>query len=156
MKSTLSTVYSGGIFGVDAFTVEIEVNAAKGDFKTVMVGLPDAAVRESLDRVFTALVNSGFTPPFGRTTVNLAPADVRKEGPSFDLPIALGCLPAIGQGESQKSDTVNEVIKNAGIPCLQASICLERFLYHVSANRPQRDGKEKDRCCNPYGRVLIH
>ncbi len=90
----LAKVNSGAVYGVDAFPVEIEVNAGRGDPKVIVVGLPDAAVKESTDRVWTALINSGFAPPLGRTTVNLAPADVKKEGPSFDLPIALGMLAA--------------------------------------------------------------
>lgn len=93
----LAKVYSGAVFGVDAYEVEIEVNAGHGEPKVVVVGLPDAAVKESSDRVWTALINSGFTPPMGRTTVNLAPADIKKEGPSFDLPIALGMLVAEDQ-----------------------------------------------------------
>ena len=88
----LAKVYSGAVYGVDAYEIEIEVNAGRGEPKVVVVGLPDAAVKESSDRVWTALVNSGFSPPMGRTTVNLAPADIKKEGPSFDLPIALGML----------------------------------------------------------------
>ncbi len=92
----LSKVMSGAVYGVDAYAVEIEVNAGHGDPFTVIVGLPDAAVRESKDRVETALINSGFAPPLGRTTINLAPADIKKEGPSFDLPIALGMLAAQG------------------------------------------------------------
>jgi magnesium chelatase family protein len=63
----------------------------------VIVGLPDAAVKESRDRVMTALINSGFAFTFGRTTINLAPADVKKEGPSFDLPIAVGMVAASEQ-----------------------------------------------------------
>jgi magnesium chelatase family protein len=90
----LAKVFSGAVYGVDAFPVEIEVNAGHGEPKVVIVGLPDAAVKESSDRVWTALINSGFAPPMGRTTVNLAPADMKKEGPSFDLPIALGMLAA--------------------------------------------------------------
>jgi magnesium chelatase family protein len=92
----LAKVYSGAVYGVDAYRVEIEVNAGHGEPKTIVVGLPDAAVKESSDRVWTALHNSGFMPPMGRTTINLAPADIRKEGPSFDLPIALGMLAAQG------------------------------------------------------------
>ncbi len=90
----LAKVFSGAVYGVDAFPVEIEVNAGHGEPKTVVVGLPDAAVKESSDRVWTALINSGFATPLGRTTINLAPADIKKEGPSFDLPIALGMLAA--------------------------------------------------------------
>jgi magnesium chelatase family protein len=94
----LSQVYSSAIFGVDAYLMEIEVNyrqSARAD--TVIVGLPDAAVKESKDRVLTALANSGFVPVHGVTTINLAPADIKKEGPSFDLPIALGLLASTGQ-----------------------------------------------------------
>jgi len=93
----LARAFSAGIFGIDAYRVEIEVNHGDGDPVTVIVGLPDAAVKESKDRVETALANSGFRRPPGRLTVNLAPADVRKEGPRFDLPIALGTLAAVGE-----------------------------------------------------------
>src|SRR5437870_6682306 len=85
-------IYSAAVFGVDAYEVEIEVNSAGGLPTIVVVGLPDAAVKESKDRVTTAISNSGYYWPRGRTTVNLAPADIKKEGPSFDLPIALGMI----------------------------------------------------------------
>jgi predicted ATPase with chaperone activity len=75
---------------VDAVEVQVEVNEGGGLPKAVIVGLPDAAVKESRDRVFTALINTGLRLPKGRLTISLAPADLRKEGPSFDLPIALG------------------------------------------------------------------
>ncbi len=86
----LAKIYSAAVLGVEAYEVEIEVNAGPGEVKMVLVGLPDAAVKESKDRVVTAITNSGLRWPARRTTVNLAPADVKKEGPSFDLPIALG------------------------------------------------------------------
>src|SRR6058998_3810332 len=88
----LAKIYSAAVYGVDAYEVEIEVNGAGGDRVIVIVGLPDAAVKESRDRVRTAIQNSGFRWPRGRTTINLAPADIKKEGPSFDLPIALGMV----------------------------------------------------------------
>ena len=88
----LAKIFSGAVFGVDAFEVEIEVNASSGAPVIVVVGLPDVAVKESRDRVTTAVANSGYRWPKGRTTINLAPADVKKEGPSFDLPIALGMI----------------------------------------------------------------
>src|ERR1700759_1751614 len=91
----LAKVYSAAVYGVDAFEVEIEVNGASGNSVIVVVGLPDAAVKESKDRVTTAITNSGYRWPKGRTTINLAPADIKKEGPSFDLPIALGMI-AVG------------------------------------------------------------
>jgi len=94
----LSQVFSSAIFGVDAYLMEVEVNYRQSPRSdTVIVGLPDAAVKESKDRVLTALANSGFIPIHGTTTINLAPADIKKEGPSFDLPIALGLLASTGQ-----------------------------------------------------------
>jgi magnesium chelatase family protein len=88
----LTKVYSAALHGAEAREVEIEVNEGSGDPKVIIVGLPDAAVKESKDRVTTAMANSGYRWPRGRTTINLAPADIKKEGPSFDLPIALGML----------------------------------------------------------------
>lgn len=90
---------SAAVQGIDASIVEVEVDVGFGDTRPIIVGLPDAAVRESIDRVSTAMHNSGFRWPLGRTTINLAPADIRKEGPSFDLPIALGILGASDQSE---------------------------------------------------------
>jgi len=100
----LAKVCSAALNGIEAYPVEVEVNAGWGDTVIVVVGLPDAAVKESRDRVFTALSNSGYKFPMGRTTINLAPADVRKEGPSFDLPIALGILAASEQLETDQLD----------------------------------------------------
>lgn len=91
----LSTVLSAALQGIEAVPVQVEVNTGEtGDPKLILVGLPDAAVKESDDRVFSALANSGFRPPRTRTTINLAPGDLRKEGPIYDLPIALGILAA--------------------------------------------------------------
>lgn len=97
----LTRVFSAALRGVDAIEVEIEVNASSGDPMIVIVGLPDTSVRESRDRVTTAIANSGLRWPRTRTTVNLAPADLKKEGPSFDLPIALGMI-ATAQGVELK------------------------------------------------------
>ncbi|HET9418377.1 MAG TPA: YifB family Mg chelatase-like AAA ATPase, partial [Chthoniobacterales bacterium] len=91
-RAMLAKIYSAALYGVDAYEVEVEVNGAHGDPKIFIVGLPDTAVKESLHRVTTAVNNSGYRWPRGRTTVNLAPADIKKEGPSFDLPIALGMI----------------------------------------------------------------
>src|SRR5579883_1007405 len=100
----LAKVCSAAVNGIDAYPVEVEVNAGYGDTIIVIVGLPDAAVKESRDRVMTALINSGYAFTFGRTTINLAPADVKKEGPSFDLPIAVGMVAASEQMESDEID----------------------------------------------------
>ena len=96
----LAKVCSAAVNGIEAYPVEVEVNSGWGETIIVIVGLPDTAVKESRDRVGTALSNSGFKFPLGRTTINLAPADVKKEGPSFDLPIAVGVLAAAEQMES--------------------------------------------------------
>ncbi len=82
--------------GIDALPVEVETHTEPGLPKFNVVGLPDGAVRESLDRILAALKNTGLPRPRGRLTVNLAPADVRKEGAAFDLPIALGMVEACG------------------------------------------------------------
>jgi magnesium chelatase family protein len=100
----LSRVCSAAVNGIEAYPVEVEVNAGWGDTLIVVVGLPDTAVKESKDRVTTALSNSGFKFPMGRTTINLAPADVKKEGPSFDLPIAIGMIAASEQLETDQLD----------------------------------------------------
>src|SRR6266700_86683 len=92
----LACVRSAAVFGIDASTVNIEVDVSYGLPAFTMVGLPDASVRESRDRIRSAIRNSGFEFPAHRVTVNLAPADVRKAGSSFDLPIALGVLAASG------------------------------------------------------------
>src|ERR671919_2490310 len=85
------------LIGVDAEPVHVEVDIGSGLPSFTIVGLPDAAVRESRERVRSALVNSGFRYPQHRVTVNLAPADVRKAGPGFDLAIAAAVLVASGQ-----------------------------------------------------------
>ncbi|MFH1730152.1 MAG: YifB family Mg chelatase-like AAA ATPase [Planctomycetota bacterium] len=88
----LAKILSAAVAGIDAYTVEVEVDLAKGTRSGVTLGLPDAAVKESRERVATALHNSGYTIPNFKTVVNLAPADTKKEGTCYDLPIALGTL----------------------------------------------------------------
>ena len=94
----ISRVYSGAVLGADAYKVEIEVNVVGWgkEISINVVGLPDNAVKESKDRVFSAINSSGLPFPAGKTIVNLAPADVKKEGVGFDLPIAIGILAANG------------------------------------------------------------
>jgi magnesium chelatase family protein len=93
----LAQVHSCAVVGLDAQTVHVEVDIASGLEKVTLVGLPDTAVRESSERVRAAITNSGFFYPQHRLTVNLAPADLRKEGPAYDLPIAVGILAATRQ-----------------------------------------------------------
>lgn len=92
----LAKVLSAAVMGVDAYGVEVEVDVANGLPSVMVVGLPDTAVQESKERVRAAVRNTGYTFPASRIVINLAPADVRKEGPSFDLPIALALLAAQG------------------------------------------------------------
>lgn len=93
----LAAIRSAAVLGIDAYDVTVEVDATQGLPQWTIVGLPLGAVKESRERVGSALVNSGFALPPRRITINLAPADVRKDGTAFDLPIALGILVATGQ-----------------------------------------------------------
>src|SRR5215510_4731153 len=89
---------SAAVYGIDAHLIDVEVDLfSHGSPRdSVMVGMPDVAVRESRQRIKSALLNSGFGYPSKRITINLAPANVRKEGAGFDLPVALGILGAMG------------------------------------------------------------
>jgi len=88
----LAKVHSAAVLGIESIPIEVEVNSGWGTPNVIIVGLPDTAVKESRDRVKTAMENSGYRFLVGRLTINMAPADVKKEGPSFDLPIAVGVL----------------------------------------------------------------
>jgi magnesium chelatase family protein len=102
----LACVRTAAVFGIEASLVQVEIDVSFGLPAFLMVGLPDASVRESRDRVRSAIRNSGFEFPPHRVTVNLAPADIRKAGSSFDLPIALGILAAAGQIARRDIDTI--------------------------------------------------
>jgi magnesium chelatase family protein len=93
----LAKLRAFALVGIEAVPVEVEVDAAAGLPKTILVGLPELAVRESVHRIERALANLGYQRPSGRTVVNLAPADLKKDAGAFDLPIALGMLVATGQ-----------------------------------------------------------
>ena len=93
----IAEIRSGAVLGIDGFGVTVEIDLATGLPSFTIVGLPNAAVRESRERVTSAIKNNGFKFPQKRITVNLAPADVRKEGAAFDLPIAIGILAASAQ-----------------------------------------------------------
>ena len=102
----LSKVNSCAVIGLDCERVEAEVDISPGLPNIIVVGLPDTAVQESKERVKSAIKNSGFTFPATRVTVNLAPADIKKEGPSYDLPIAVGILAASKQLEADIKDSL--------------------------------------------------
>ena len=100
-------VLSGAVLGIEGYLVEVEAHIEGGLPAFYTVGLPDGAVKESKGRVMAAIKNSGFFLPSRRITVNLAPADIRKEGSAFDLPMAIGILAASGYLQHQwLKDTV--------------------------------------------------
>ena len=103
----LAKVLSSAVLGVDAYLVDVEVDIALGLPSFNTVGLPDLAVKESRDRVKAAIKNCGFDFPPRRITVNLAPADIKKEGAAFDLPMAIGVLAAQGM---VKPDRLAQVV----------------------------------------------
>ena len=116
----LARLHAAAVFGVEAHPVSVEVDVSGGGLPgIVMVGLPDTTVRESRDRVRTAIRNSGLPFPVGRVTVSLAPADIRKVGAAFDLPIALGILAASGllpQRDGRRMTIVGGLSLDGGIP----------------------------------------
>lgn len=132
----LARTYSSAVLGIDAYTVEIEINATgQGEASfTAIVGLPDAAVKESKDRVKSALQSSGFTSPKGATLINLAPADIKKEGASFDLPIALGMLAATGKIDRElltKTASIGELALDGSIRAVKGVLPIA---LHLSRN----------------------
>ena len=100
----IATVKSCGLLGIDGYVVEVETDISNGMPAFDVVGLPDAAVKESKERVRAAMKNSDLTFPQRRITVNLAPANIKKEGPFYDLPICLGLLRGSGQLPGDEPD----------------------------------------------------
>jgi magnesium chelatase family protein len=99
----LAKLYTFSLLGIEAVPVEVEVDVSPGTIpKTILVGLPEAAVRESTHRVERAIVNCGFQRPYDRVVINLAPAELPKQAASFDLPITLGVLAGSGQLTSDR------------------------------------------------------
>ncbi len=101
----LSVIKSGGTIGVDGYVVDVEVNISQGLPQFITVGLPDTAVKESRERVKSAITNIGLSFPLKKITVNLAPADIVKQGTLYDLPIAVGILSGIGVVDEQKLES---------------------------------------------------
>jgi magnesium chelatase family protein len=131
----LSRVWSSAVHGVDALPIEVETHLEPGIPRWTVVGLPDGAVRESRDRVWAALKNAGLPVPRGQVTVNLAPADVRKEGSAFDLPLAVGLLAALGAGVEQA--TLDELV-------LLGELSLDGSLRPVRGVLPIAVGARRD------------
>lgn len=144
---SLATIYTRAQVGIDAPLVTVEVHIASGLSGFSIVGLPEAAVRESKDRVRSAIINTGLEFPVGHITVNLSPADLPKEGGRFDLPIALGLLTAQGLiskqsmidieclGELSLSGQLRQVI--GVLPAAMACNCSNRILIIPSGNQKE-------------------
>jgi magnesium chelatase family protein len=98
----LVKVFGSAVYGVEALTITIEVDLAQGTTGYFIVGLPDNAVKESVERILSALKNTGLERPRTKVVVNMAPADIRKAGSAYDLPIAIGMLAATGQVQSEQ------------------------------------------------------
>ena len=132
----LAAVHSAAVLGIDAYDVTVEVDVANGLPQWTIVGLAAGAVRESRERVSAALANSGFTVPPRRITVNLAPADVRKEGSAFDLPIALAVLRATGQlpDATDSLVAVGELGLDGAIRPVRGALSIAR---HVARGEPR-------------------
>jgi magnesium chelatase family protein len=134
----LAHVLSAALVGVEAVLVRVEVDVTSGLPAFMTVGLPDSAVRESRERVRTAIRNAGFAFPSDRITVNLAPADIRKEGASFDLPIALGILAATGavkQAPAEPFAVVGELALDGQIQPVRGvlAVALSCRRHHITA-----------------------
>jgi magnesium chelatase family protein len=122
----LAKVFSFGLLGIEAFPIEIEVDVSRGLPAVTLVGLADTAIRESKERVKSAIKNSGFNWPDERITISLAPSDIKKEGTSFDLAIAIGILAATGQLNSQ----------NLKDYCLLGELSLDGAIRHCRGILP--------------------
>jgi magnesium chelatase family protein len=102
----LARVRSAAVLGIDAYLVDVETDIASGLPTFAIVGLPQGAVKEGRERVYSAIANTGFKFHLKRITVNLAPADIRKDGSAFDLPIAVGILAATEQIPLERLDRI--------------------------------------------------
>lgn len=122
----ITKILSGAIIGVDGYIVNVEVDFSQGLPAIDIVGLPDSAVKESKERVRAAIKNSKYTLPARRITINLSPADIRKEGPAFDLPIAVGILVCMGAIDPDK-------IRNTFIA---GELSLDGEIHHVNGILP--------------------
>lgn len=138
---------SVGLFGVDTYMIKVEADVSHGLPAFNLVGLPDTAIRESRDRVHAAVKNSGFKFPPGRITVNLAPADRKKEGSVYDLPILIAILLATGQLKADVSDSIflGELALDGSIRPIKGVIAMALIAKEIGARRlfvPQENAAE--------------
>jgi magnesium chelatase family protein len=133
----LAAVRSAALVGINAYDVIVEVDAAQGLPQWTIVGLAASAVKESRERVGAALVNSGFKVPPRRITINLAPADIKKDGTAFDLPIAIGILIATGQLDAQKIDKrmfVGELGLDGALRTMRGALSIARHALRAGVS----------------------
>ncbi len=138
MNHLLATVLSAALNGVDGYLVRVEVDSAQGLPHYQVVGLPDAAVRESRERISSAIRNLGFTYPTRRITINLAPAGLRKEGAAFDLPIAIGILLASEQLRPPVDDgfaAAGELSLDGSVKPIRGALCLGAAAHAAGVRR---------------------
>jgi magnesium chelatase family protein len=136
----LAAIRSAAVLGIDAYDVTVEVDVALGLPQWIIVGLPASAVKESRERVGAALVNAGFPVPSRRVTVNLAPADVRKEGTAFDLPIALGLLVGTGVIDAASVAScvvVGELGLDGSVRPVRGALSIARRVAAAQAGEPR-------------------
>ena len=128
----LVKVYAAALQGIDATIVTIEVNSSRG-IKFFLVGLPDSAVKESHERIMSALQVNGYRFPSRQIVVNMAPADIRKEGSAYDLPLAIGILASAGEVMDEKlSKYLILVTTNNNNICIRVSID-DWFKFHFKS-----------------------
>ncbi|MDR0461885.1 MAG: magnesium chelatase, partial [Christensenellaceae bacterium] len=126
----IQKIKSFGLEGIDGYVVDVEVDVARGLPSFTLVGLPDASVKESKERVSAAIKNSGYRVPVSKIVVNLAPADVRKEGPIYDLAIAIGIL------ASSEDDVFIRKFESAGSTAFIGELGLDGELRRVNGVLP--------------------
>src|SRR5207249_8934710 len=134
----LAKLNTFALVGIDAVPVEVEVDAAAGSVKTIIVGLPEMAVRESIHRIERALTNLRYDRPTGRTVINLAPADLPKTAGAFDLPIALGMLVATRQIRPEHLDgiaTVGELALDGSIRPIKGALSMAMAAKELGLKR---------------------
>lgn len=134
-------LHSACLHGIDGVVIQVEVDLANGLPQTSIIGLPDSSIRESIERVRAAIKNCGFTYPLKRVTVNLAPADLRKEGSSFDLAIAVGILLTSEQW----------TFSNAGQILILGELALDGTLRPITGVLPMVEQAKKE----GYAGVLL-
>lgn len=144
----LFKTHSAAVFGIDAYLVEVEVDISAGQPNFLTVGLPDAAVRESRERIKSAIKNCGLEFPFQVITVNLAPADVKKEGSGFDLPIALGILGTTGallKPELKNYLFMGELALDGGLRPIKGALSIASMARHKGIRKlvvPEENARE--------------